>query len=372
MKGKVLYIGFKRQQRSILVGGGIANMRCLRMLQDLFGKENVGQTYILDEARKRSLWSWVWAVCLFPFNYHNGLTPRKVAHIVEEAKDYDYVFITTSVIALIAKKLKASGYQGQIITHFHNVESIYYDAQIPRWLPGRQIVVRCAAHNDEYGCRYSDRIITLSSRDSNYLQQHYGRKADAVIGISMEDKYMPVDETVMTGKKPKCLFLGAYSIPNNEGVLFFVQKVLPHVSIEFKVVGRGMNKLKQENECLKDIEVISDAPDLRPYIEEADFMILPVFAGSGMKVKTCESLMYGKNILGSDESFEGYHIDTERIGGRCNTPEEYVSRIQQFIQHPVTRFNPYSRECFLKNHSEDSTRSVFYSIFEKQKNAISS
>ena len=364
MKGKVLYIGFKRQQESILVGGGIANQRCLRTLQGLFGEDNVGQTYILDEARKRPLWSYALAVCLFPFNYHNGLTPSKVARIVKEAQGYDYVFLTTSVLGIIAKKLRQSGYRGKIITHYHNVESIYYDAQMPRWLPGRQIVVRCAARNDEYGCRNSDKIITLSRRDSNYFMKHYGRSADAIIGIAMPDKFLPVDESVMTAKKPKCLFLGAYSIPNNEGVLFFVEQVLPHVDVEFKVVGKDMGRLKQEHASMKDIEVVSDAPDLRPHIEEADFMILPVFAGSGMKVKTCESLMYGKNILGSDESFEGYAVDAERVGGRCNTAEEYISRLRHFIQHPVPRFNRYSRDCFLKKYSEESSRAVFCSVFE--------
>ena len=114
---------------------------------------------------------------------------------------------------------------------------------------------------------------------------------------------------------------------------------------------------------MKDIEVVSDAPDLRPYFEEADFMILPVFAGSGMKIKTCESLMYGKNILASDESFEGYHLDFERVGGLCNTPQEYIDRIRHFIEHPVKRFNAYSRESFLKNHSEESTYATFCSVF---------
>lgn len=364
MKKQVLYIGFKRQD-SILIGGGVANMRCLRALREIFGKDNVGEQYILDEAVKRPLWSFLQAVCLFPFDYHNGLTPKKVKNIVEEAKNYDYIFLSTSVVAIIAKKLKENGYKGCIITHYHNVESIYYDAQIPRWLPGRQVVVRCAAHNDEYGCKYSDKVLTLSQRDSDYFEKHYGRKADVIIGVGMEDKFQPVDETIMTGKKPKCLFLGAYSIPNNEGVLFFVQKVLPHVDVEFMVVGRGMGRLKEENECMKDIEVVNDALDLRPYFEGTDFMILPVFSGSGMKVKTCESLMYGKNIIGSKETFEGYEVDIEKVGGLCNTPEEYINRINYFIQKPVPRLNKYSRECFLSKFSEANSLTIFRRIFSE-------
>ncbi len=364
MTKKVLYIGFKKQVNSILVGGGVANMRNLRMLISRFGKENVTEYYVLHEGKKRSLWEYLMAVYYLLFDYHNGLTPKKVKKVVEMAQGYQYIFISTSVVAIIAKKLKENGYQGKIITHYHNVESIYYDAQMPRWLPGRQVVVRCAAHNDEYGCKYSDKIMTLSQRDSHYFEKHYDRKADAIIGVAMEDKFRPVDETIMTGQVPQCLFLGAYSLPNNEGVRFFVEKVLPHVNIKFKVVGRGMAQLQKECKSMRDVEVVNDAPDLCPYIEEADFMILPVFSGSGMKVKTCESLMYGKNILGSDESFEGYDLDAEKVGGRCNTAEEYISRINHYCAHPVPRFNSYARHVFLTKYSEESTRVAFCSVFE--------
>ncbi|MCR5130478.1 MAG: glycosyltransferase [Prevotella sp.] len=363
-RGKALFIGFKRHD-SILVGGGVANMRCLKALRTYFGDENVTEYYILDEANGRSLWSYAKAVCLFPFDYHNGLTPKKVQEVVEMSKDFDFVFLSTSVVGLIAKKLKESGYKGKIITHYHNVESIYYDAQMPRWLPGRQVVVRCAAHNDEYGWKYSDKTITLSSRDANYLEKHYGGKADAIIGVAMEDKFRPVDEQQLTSKKPLCLFLGAYSKPNNDGVLFFVKEVLPHVDINFKVVGKGMAKLQEENECMKDIEVISDAPDLRPYFEEADFMILPIFSGSGMKIKTCESLMYGKNILGSDETFEGYEVDTDKVGGRCNTADDYICALKNYSENPIPRFNKYSREIYLKNHSEERHNSIISSVFSE-------
>lgn len=366
MSQRILFIGFKKQVNSILIGGGVGNLKCLRALKEVFGESNVCERYVLDEAEKRTVWDYVKAVCLFPFDYHNGLTPKKIKSIVEEANNFEYVFINTSVIAIIAKKLKENGYQGIIITHYHNVESIYYDAQMPRWLPGRQIVVRCAAHNDEYGCKYSDKVITLSQRDTIYLEKHYGRRADAIIGVSMEDKFHPVDETILTGKRPLCLFIGAYSLPNNKGVLFFVQKVLPHVDVEFKVVGKDMGKLKKENACMKDIEVISDAPDLRPYFEEADFMILPVFDGSGMKIKTCESLMYGKNIIGSDETFEGYDLDAEKAGGRCNSAQEYIDCIKRYAASPTTRFNAYSRNIFLTQCSEKNTWKLFAEILEQK------
>ena len=105
---------------------------------------------------------------------------------------------------------------------------------------------------------------------------------------------------------------------------------------------------------MHDVEVIGSVPDLTPYINEADIMILPIFKGSGMKVKTCESLMFGKNILGTDEAFEGYDADYDRIGGKCNTADDFIGKINDFITSPRPRFNTYSRQLYLERYSEST------------------
>lgn len=363
MNERVLFIGFKRQKEA-LNGGEMANRRSLQTLRKKFGDDAVDTYYILDEDEHRGTIDKLRAVFYFFCDIHNGLTPKKIKEITEKANAYDYVFISTSVLGILAKKLKEAGYKGSTIVHYHNVEEIYYDALIPKWVPGRNVVIRCAAHNDEYACKYADKIITLSQRDSNYLAKHYGRQADAIIGITLQDKLASVpDISALTSSVPKCLFLGSYFTANNEGILWFVKNVLPHVHVELKIIGKDMHKLKEANKCLSDIEVLSNVPDLTPYLTDADFMILPIFAGSGMKVKTCESLMYGKNILGTDETFEGYDLDADKTGRRCNTAEEYIAALNYFSAHPVKRFNDYSRKTFLEKYSESATEKTFCSVF---------
>ena len=88
-----------------------------------------------------------------------------------------------------------------------------------------------------------------------------------------------------------------------------------------KIVGKGMGRIRDNYYVPENVEIVGDAPDLLPYFEEADIMVLPIFKGSGMKVKTCESLMYGKNIIGTDEAFEGYALDYSKAGGKCNTAQ---------------------------------------------------
>ena len=94
-------------------------------------------------------------------------------------------------------------------------------------------------------------------------------------------------------------------------------------------------------------------------------MILPIFKGSGMKVKTCESLMYGKNIIATDEAFVGYDVDYDRVGGKCNTAEEFIACIEDFENHPRPRFNAYSRQMYLEKYSEAAVVEKFRKVLEE-------
>ncbi len=442
---RLLFIWYKRS-KGTLEGGGQVSVRNYTQLCNLLGKENVDSFYVHDEYRKKTLWGYAKGVFFTPFGYYYGLTPARVRSIVRIAKGeqalehdanasdksiasekciasdkriasekesalakdhtsdkrtclapYDIVFIDRSLFGIVAKQLKEAGYQGRIMVYFHNVETIYFDAKLGH-IPGKSVFMRCVARNDAYSCRYADYVLAINGRDAQTLQTLYGRKADALISVSMADRLgetstedqsekpsvevqsgepraedrvgetseEPSAETkpVMTRTRPRCLFLGTYFPPNNYGILWFVRNVLPHVDIEMLVVGKGMARLKAEAPELKDIEVVSDAPDLRPYLEDADLMVLPIFSGSGMKVKTCESLMFGKNILGTREAFEGYEGDYDRIGAMCNSAEDFVAALQNFVSSPRPRFNAYSRQLYLDHYSMQASAKAYGRLLE--------
>lgn len=349
---KVLFIRYKKNN-GILDGGEQVTEMHYNTLCKLVGKENVDTFHVHSQDKKRSLMDYLRGALYFPLNYHFGLTSRKVKNICQLAHDHDVVFIDRSVFGIIAKKLKEYDYKGRIIVFFHNVEALYFDAKISKRIPFRNIIIQSADHNDAYSCKYADKVIALNQRDDDKLFERYKRHADILIPIVFNDRFKPIYQSdVLTHTNPECLFIGSYFAPNNEGLLWFVKNVLPNVKISFKVVGKGMEKLKEEESVMHDIEIIGSVPDLTPYIIEADIMILPIFKGSGMKVKTCESLMFGKNILGTDEAFEGYDADYDRIGGKCNTADEFIGKIKEFIASPRPKFNQYSRQLYLERYSE--------------------
>ncbi len=358
---KLLFIQY-RPFGTVMNGGDQGTKKNLDMLRRVLGEENVDVYYLHNREGKSSLWEYVYGALLMPLGFFFGVTPSKIRSIVGLSKVYDYVFVERSIFGIIAMKLKAAGYGGKIISSFQNIEVLYMEAKMPKHLPFRNVAIQCADKNDRWSCEYSDIVVALNSRDNAELQKRYNRKADIEIPVTLEDKCSVIkfDTKQQTRKQPICLFLGSYFAANNEGIVWFMENIYPHLDVEVKIVGRGMYKLKEEQaELLRDIEVISDAPDLAPYFEDADIMVLPIFAGSGMKVKTCESLMYGKNIIGTDEALEGYDIVEGVSGWRCNTADEFIACINDFINKPRKRYNAAARQLYLDKYSEQAVIDKF-------------
>lgn len=357
---KLLFIQYRRAGK-VMNGGDQCTKRNYDMLCEVFGAKNVEVYYIHQEENKSPFYAYIIGAFYMPFGYFFGLNPKRIKQLVEKAMTYEYVFIDRSVFGVLAKALKEEGYKGKIITHFHNVEKSYFDDKMPKHLPFRNVLIRCADKNDAWACQYSDAIIVLNNRDAESLKSLYNATAQAIIPISLPDKAATIqDQGEKTCKRLRCLFLGSYFTPNNEGIIWFMRNVAPQVNVDIRIVGKGMSKLKSEQpDLLKDVEVISDAPDLTPYLLWADVMVLPIFSGSGMKVKTCESLMYGKNIIGTDEAFEGYQIRESISGWRCNNAEEFIRCINDFSMNPRPRYNVNARQLYCEKYSEKAVVALF-------------
>ena len=355
-----------KESGKINEGGGQCSDANLSVLRKLFGENHVEVYSIHENSDKKSTLPELVAIAThFLKGYYYGLSRRKVEEIVQIAKGYSHVFIDRSIFGIIAKELKQNDYQGKIITFFHNVEVLYFKAKIAEWKPWRSIVVGCANKNDSFSCYYSDKIIALNKRDGGELEKRYHRKTDIYSPITFKDVYHKAEyPSEISSNIPVCLFLGTYFPMNVQGILWFVKEVLPNVTIRLQIVGKGMDALKSSLPENSQIEVFSDVPELCPYIEKADFMLLPIFKGSGMKVKTGESLMYGKNIIGTNEAFEGYELDYNRVGALCNTKEEFIDSLNYFSQNPQPRFNTYSREIFLQKYTDKERLNCFRKIFE--------
>ena len=364
MRKKLLFIRYKINDGNA-EGGVVLTQTNLNIIKDILCVEQVDEYAVHDYAKKKTVWDKIVGIYGFANNRHYGLTQKKLNEIINLTEKYDFIFIDRSVFGIIAKKLKESDYKGKIITFFHNFEPDYFKDVLPRFYPIRPIYLRSVVNNELFSCKYSDIIIALNQRDNDLIVKNYNRSADIFMPISLKDKYplAEIPTKVAFANPPLALFFGANFPPNKEGILWFIKEVFPHVNIKLQIVGKNMDRLSEEIPKHPNIEIHGTVPDLREYIMNADFMVLPIFKGSGMKVKTCEAMMYGKHIIGSSETFEGYNVDYDKIGALANTKEEFILAIEKLISKNPPKYNEYTRNFFLENHSSIVTKAKFNIVF---------
>jgi hypothetical protein len=280
------------------------------------------------------------------FGRYYALSKENERKVLELCGNMDAVWLDTAQYGRLAKVIKQKYPSKKVATFFHNCEYEYVKQEHPYNLI-RQCVIR---KNEEWACAYSDKIAALNERDKFAIQKLYGRMADAVIPVSFPNRHMEFSRE-KTSSVPVALFLGSNFYANIHGIKWFIEKALPFANMKLKIIGKDMDKANLPRS--EKLEIMGYVDDLDSHIQSADFMMFPIFIGGGMKVKTCEALMHGKNIIGTGEAFMGYDVDFSKVGAKCETAEEFIAAINEFPKRFTCKFNEYSRNKFLEKYSDD-------------------
>lgn len=300
---------------------------------------------------------------------------NKILKILE-TNDIKIVFLDTSTYGFLCEKLKKIP-EIKIIIFCHDINYFLYNSLLEETKVNlkkklkMKFKIRNVELNEIKSFKNADSIITLNSRDSKLLNQKYNIKSIAEIPVSFLSKNIKETDNIFSPNDFNLLFVGVGGFfPNVQGIEFFIEKVLPYINAKLYIVGKNMenNKVKFENLNSK-VKVIGTVDDLDKYYNSADAVIAPIFSGGGMKVKTAEALMYGKNIFGTTEAFEGYEIEYKKVGGLCNTPQEFIEKINLKIEEKkdgkFNKFNKYSRTMFLKKYSYEASEKIFNKILKE-------
>lgn len=343
-------------------GGRQCSYRNYKLLCEIFGADNVQVCMIANDAvekadnvslfpsytgRVQQIW---WALLL-----RNGYSLRTQRQIIQMAEqtDYSYIWFDRSTLGRLCAKIHT---KAKKIIFFHNVEKEYIKNKISHENAGYLISYPAFAVNEQKAVQKADKVICLNERDSMLLNDIYGRKADLLLPISFDDAYD--GKSNMTNREnetKELLFVGSYFQPNVEGLDWFVHNVMSQLQdVHLTIVGKGMEK---KADCWngENVHVVGTVQELSEYYLRADAVVLPIFYGDGMKVKTAEALMYGKAVFGSKEAFEGYEIANAPDIVECNTAKEYVDRINSFFHEKRScYFSETNRKLFLDKYENRS------------------
>lgn len=131
----------------------------------------------------------------------------------------------------------------------------------------------------------------------------------------------------------KVLFMGHLSyFPNVQGVMYFLRDILPVLldhdpDLLFCIAGRDASAKVLTLSGSKNVEFITDPEDMSPVARQCSVSVVPLFMGSGTRVKILYSMALGLPVVSTSQGCEGLSvIDGEHLLIR-DEPESFAKAV---------------------------------------------
>ncbi len=167
----------------------------------------------------------------------------------------------------------------------------------------------------------------VARRDARSMRRIMGRRNVSVIenGVDTE-RYRPIEGEV--GKR-SAIFWGRLDFgPNEQAVRFLVQRVWPLVreiepQARLIVMGFAPSKRVLALAAQPGVELIANAPDIRPLVCSAPIALYPFSSGTGIKNKLLEGAAMERALLVSPTAVDGLSAPEPNPWRVCGAPRQW-------------------------------------------------
>lgn len=337
-------------------GGKQGSYKNYELLKQIFGQENVYLCMFTRDNNKSTgniiRLSAYKTILDRVMNILSGavFTSRKtenwlISYIKKEK--FDILYFDRSVYGSLIRKIDMQKINCRKWVFMHNIEKNYFYNKARHQGILYYFAYLIIARDEKETISRADYIINVTARDAELLSEIYGRNSDIILPMSFQDVFVKdkIQSNNITGKK-KLLFIGSMMPPNYDGIKWFVDNVMSELKeYTLKIVGKGFEKKRKELEH-ENVQVIGYVDNLEDYYYADNIIVMPIFYGDGIKVKTAEAMMYGKIILATDEALEGYNVEGTNDIYRCNTKEEFLSALEEISSEGRHGYSESVRRLF--------------------------
>lgn len=278
-------------------------------------------------------------------SYHISrfISPKFQLKLIDllQANEYDVIQLETLYLAPYVDLIRQYS-KAKIVMRSHNIEHEIWKRITENTSLGAKkmylslLTRRLENFELKYLNKY-DMMVAITERDLNFFKQ-LGCSIPAhvaPIGLDLKD-YKKVDTK---HKIPTFCFIGSLDwMPNSEGIEWILEKVWPKVleqvpNAVFHIAGRNTPASLLEKEW-KNVVIHGEVPDAADFINSHDVMLVPLFSGSGMRVKILEGMALGKVVLSTDLGLEGIHAKHKEQVLIANSVNNFVQEIVFCYQNP--------------------------------------
>jgi sugar transferase (PEP-CTERM/EpsH1 system associated) len=212
-------------------------------------------------------------------------------------------------------------------------------------------------------CRRFDHVIAVSDLDRDVFREHYGVASASTAPTGVDTEFFSpsgrvdsvADEIVFTGSMDW--------MPNEDGIVWFVRDVLPGIraarpSARLTIVGRNPTpKVRALAEAAPGISVTGSVADIRPYLERASVVIVPLRVGGGTRLKIFEAMAMERAVVATTIGAEGLPVVDGRDLVIADAPAPFASAVTRLLANATER-DALAREASRHVRAEFSWSSV--------------
>jgi glycosyltransferase involved in cell wall biosynthesis len=186
----------------------------------------------------------------------------------------------------------------------------------------------------------ADSLVVLTEHDHRTVARLSGSTPIARIPLGYALPAQPLDPT---GRDPHGIVcIGSFVHPPNvDAALWLANEIFP--AVEARVRGASLaligSHAPRSGIAVEPagVKLMVDVPDVRPYLDEAAVVAVPIRRGGGMRIKVMEALAAGKAIVATPLALEGLNVTDGKHVVVAETTAEFADALTGLLSDPTRR-----------------------------------
>ena len=266
---------------------------------------------------------------------------KRLAEVLDK-EQFDVVQLEVLFMAPYVETIREHS-KAMIVLRAHNVEHKIWEriaketkSPLKRWYINH--LAKTLKEFELNALETVDGVAAITRKDAAFFRKYCSKPIiDIPFGVYPE-QFAPKYE--IEGK-PKFYHIGSMNwMPNEEGIRWFVDEVLPKTvekdpDFVYHLAGRNMPEwLTTLNN--PHVDVVGEVPDAKAFVSNHDVAIVPLLSGSGIRIKIIESMALGKTVITTRVGAEGILYDEEVNIIIAENKAKMVEAIRSLNENPET------------------------------------
>jgi glycosyltransferase involved in cell wall biosynthesis len=279
-------------------------------------------------------------------SYHvDRFRSKRLAQKLKEIllqEDFDVVILETVYLSDYVHIIREHS-SAEIVLRAHNVEHLIWK-QIAKNTPKGikksylSLLAKQLEQFEKQAISFFDTIFCISPADAHWFREQNSDVAVKVVPFGVD-----IDDTPQKAIPFRCDNLFSIAsmdwYPNLEGIQWFLDNVWEKIhalypELVFRIAGRNM-PVSLKRLQIQHVEVVGEVLDAQLFMRENGILIVPLWSGSGVRIKIIEAMATGKVVITTSIGLEGIMATDREHVLIADTPQMFVEAVKFCMDNPM-------------------------------------